>query len=219
MRNSRLPRRIEKGPAPSDSRYGSHAGLFVIVASPPNSVSTAGARPSMGCTAATLRVGVAWRRGVLLGRPRARAPREPPAALRSDRPAAAPPGGSRRFLFGALAASPRPAFSVYLGRYALASRRRLSDVTYTPRALLYPPRGRAASRLTPRARRGLALWRGQSIRHIRGIPACGAGAPRRPGAIKYFVQTRTLPNDLHIKHDIKHDTPKRYFVRPRACVC
>ena len=38
------------------------------------------------------------------------------AALRSDRPAAAPPGGSRRFLFGALAASPRPAFSFYLGR-------------------------------------------------------------------------------------------------------
>ena len=82
MRNSRLPRRIEKGPAPSDSRYGSHAGLFVIVASPPNSVSAAGSRPSMGCTAATLRVGVAWRRGVLLGRPRARPGNHGCAALR-----------------------------------------------------------------------------------------------------------------------------------------
>ena len=102
------------------------------------------------------------------------------AALRSDRPAAAPPGGSRRFRFGALAASPRPAFSVYLGRYALASRRRLSDVTYTPRALFYPPRGVPAH--PPRAARSLRawpLWRGQSIRHIRGIPRA---APARPGA-------------------------------------
>ena len=115
------------------------------------------------------------------------------AALRSDRPAAAPPGGSRRFLFGALAASPRPAFSFYLGRYALASRRRLSDVTYTPRALFYPPRGVPAH--PPRARAVVAgtcafvAWTIDQA-HPRH-PACGAGAPRRPGAIKYFVQTRT----------------------------
>ena len=168
MRNSRLPRRIEKGPAPSDSRYGSHAGLFVIVASPPNSVSTAGARPSMGCTAATLRVGVAWRRGVLLGRPRARPGNHGCAALR--------PAGCGTP--GRLAAFPmrRPSCVAAARVFRLSWPLRVSlsssvkrRYVYAARAFLSSPRRPGSP---PPARggsvAGLALWRGQSIRHIRG---------------------------------------------------
>ena len=177
MRNSRLPRRIEKGPAPSDSRYGSHAGLFVIVASPPNSVSAAGSRPSMGCTAATLRVGVAWRRGVLLGRPRARPGNHGCAALRPA--GCGTPGRLAAFLIR------RPSCVAATRVFRLSWPLRVSLSSSVKRRYVYAARAflifilPAASRLTPRARGGLALWRGQSIRHIRGIPRA---APARPGA-------------------------------------
>ena len=158
MRNSRLPRRIEKGPAPSDSRYGSHAGLFVIVASPPNSVSAAGSRPSMGCTAATLRVGVAWRRGVLLGRPRARPGNHGCAAIRPA--GCGTPGRLAAFLIRrpSCVAATRVFRLSWPLRVSLSSSVKRRYV-YAARAFIPSPRPRGVPAHPPRAARfGFVAW-------------------------------------------------------------